>query len=190
MARRLARRNIDSFEKKKPDKIIVNAAGCGAAMKEYGHLLKDDPEYRDRARAFSERVRDACEYLVEIGIAPPAARIEARVTFDAPCHLMHAQRVVQAPLELLRSIPGIELVPLRGYENCCGGAGIYNLLHPDLSSAILSDKLTNIAATGATLVATSNPGCLMQIGAGLILKGMAARVVQPIDLLDAAYSGR
>jgi glycolate oxidase iron-sulfur subunit len=92
-------------------------------------------------------------------------------------------------LDVIRSIPGIELVPLRGYENCCGGAGIYNLLHPDLSSAILSDKLANIAATGATLVATSNPGCLMQIGAGLILNEIPVRAVQPIDLLDAAYSG-
>jgi glycolate oxidase iron-sulfur subunit len=189
MARRLARKNIDVFDELKPDRIIVNAAGCGAAMKEYGHLLKDDPEYRDRARDFGKRVRDACEYLVEIGIVPPAGRLKAQVTFDAPCHLMHAQRVTRAPLDVLRSIPGIELVPLKGSENCCGGAGIYNLLHPDLSSEILSDKLQNIAATGATLVATSNPGCLMQIGAGLILNGMAASVVQPIDLLDAAYSG-
>jgi glycolate oxidase iron-sulfur subunit len=156
-------------------------------MKEYGHLLKDDPHYRERAGEFGQKVRDACEYLVEIGISPPAGRIQARVTYDAPCHLIHAQRVIRAPLDVLRSIPGIELVPLRGSENCCGGAGIYNLLHPDISSEILSDKLANIAATGATLVATSNPGCLMQIGAGLILNGIAASAVQAIDLLDAAY---
>jgi glycolate oxidase iron-sulfur subunit len=187
-ARRLARRNIDCFDKQKPERIIVNAAGCGAAMKEYAHLLKDDPVYRDRAREFGERVRDACEYLVEIGMAPPAGRIEAKVTYDAPCHLMHAQRIVQAPVEVLRAIPGIELVPLKGYESCCGGAGIYNLLHPDISSDILAEKLANITASGAGLVATSNPGCLMQIGAGLILNGIPAKVVQPVDLLDAAYS--
>jgi glycolate oxidase iron-sulfur subunit len=189
MARRLARRNIDCFDRQKPDRIIVNAAGCGAAMKEYGHLLKDDLQYRDRAREFSDRVRDVCEHLAEIGIAPPEGRIEARVTYDAPCHLMHAQRIIQAPLEVLRAIPGIKLVPLRGYESCCGGAGIYNLLHPELSTGILADKLANIAATGAELVATSNPGCLMQIGAGLMLNDMFVAPVQPIDLLDAAYSG-
>ena len=187
-ARQLAKRNIDCFDRSKPDRVIVNAAGCGAAMKEYGHLLKDDPEYKDRAVEFSKRVRDACEYLVEIGIARPSGRIEARVAYDAPCHLIHAQRIVQAPLDVLRAIPGIEIAPLKGYESCCGGAGIYNLLHPDLSGAILSEKLANIAATGATLVATSNPGCLMQIGAGLILNGSLCAAVQPVDLLDAAYS--
>jgi glycolate oxidase iron-sulfur subunit len=187
-ARQLAKRNIDCFDEKKPDRVIVNAAGCGAAMKEYGHLLKDDPAYKDRAAEFSKRMRDVCEFLAEIGIAHPSGRIEARVAYDAPCHLIHAQRIVQAPLEVLRAIPGIEIVPLKGSETCCGGAGIYNLLHPDLSTAILSDKLANIAATGATFVATSNPGCLMQIGAGLILNGSSCTVVQPVDLLDAAYS--
>jgi glycolate oxidase iron-sulfur subunit len=188
MARKLARRNIDCFEEQGPDRVIVNAAGCGAAMKEYAHLLKDDPMYKDRAVEFSKRVRDVCEYLVEIGIALPQGRIDARVAYDAPCHLIHAQRIVQAPLDVLRTIPGIEIVPLKGFESCCGGAGIYNLLHPDLSSVILSDKLANIAATGAELVATSNPGCLMQIGAGLILNGSTCTAVHPIDLLDAAYS--
>jgi len=104
--------------------------------------------------------------------------------------LIHAQRIIRAPLDVLSAIPGIELVPLKGYESCCGGAGIYNLLHPDLSTAILADKLANIAESGAELVATSNPGCLMQIGAGLILDDIPAVAVQPIDLLDAAYSAR
>src|SRR5262249_43940322 len=161
-----------------------------AAMKEYGHLLKGDRMYRDRARDFSERVRDLCEFLVESGIAAPRGRIEARVTYDAPCHLIHAQRINQAPLDVLSAIPGIELVPLKGYESCCGGAGIYNLLNPDLSTAILAEKLANIAASGAEIVATSNPGCLMQIGAGLILNEISAVAVQPVDLLDAAYSAR
>jgi glycolate oxidase iron-sulfur subunit len=188
MARQLAKRNIDCFSERKPDRIIVNAAGCGAAMKEYGHLLKDDRAYRDRAAEFSSRVRDVCEYLAEIGISRPSGRIEARVAYDAPCHLIHAQRIAQAPLDVLRVIPGIEIVPLKGSENCCGGAGIYNLLHPELSAVILSEKLASIAATGATLVATGNPGCLMQIGAGLILNGLPCTAVQPVDLLDAAYS--
>jgi glycolate oxidase iron-sulfur subunit len=188
MARKLAKRNIDCFDQQNPDRIIVNAAGCGAAMKEYAHLLKDDPVYKDRAVEFSKRVRDVCEYLVEIGIAPPQNRIEARVAYDAPCHLIHAQRIVQAPLDVLKAIPGIQIAPLKGSESCCGGAGIYNLLNPDLSALILSDKLANIAATGAELVATSNPGCLMQIGAGLILNGSSCTAVHPVDLLDAAYS--
>jgi glycolate oxidase iron-sulfur subunit len=111
-----------------------------------------------------------------------------RVTYDAPCHLQHAQRVTQAPLSVLAAIPGLELVPLHDSDQCCGSAGIYNLIEPDTSDAVLEPKLANIRATGAPWVATGNPGCLMQIGAGLIRDGIPARSIHPVDLLDASYA--
>jgi glycolate oxidase iron-sulfur subunit len=111
-----------------------------------------------------------------------------RVTYDAPCHLQHAQRVTEAPLSVLAAIPGLELVPLHDSDQCCGSAGIYNLIEPDTSDAVLAPKLANIKATGAPFVATGNPGCLMQIGAGLIRSGMSTRSIHPIDLLDASYA--
>jgi glycolate oxidase iron-sulfur subunit len=186
-ARLLARRNIEAFLQDNPDRIIVNAAGCGAAMKEYGSLLSDDLMFADRASEFSSKVRDISEFLCEIGVEPPTGRIDRTVTYDAPCHLIHAQKISQPPIELLRTIPGLSLVPLRGSESCCGGAGIYNLQHPNLSTDILNEKIDNIIETGADTVASSNPGCIMQIGAGALLKGLAVDVVHTVDLLDAAY---
>jgi glycolate oxidase iron-sulfur subunit len=187
-ARSLARKNIDAFLKSECDHVIVNAAGCGAAMKEYAALLSDDPEYSARAREFSSKVRDISEFLVERGIKPPAGRLSRRVAYDAPCHLIHAQRIAHAPIEMLRAVTGLEIIPLAGYENCCGGAGIYNLQHQELSGAILSEKLDSIRAAGADTIATGNPGCIMQIGAGALLEGLNIHVVHPIELLDAAYS--
>lgn len=186
-ARMLARRNIAAFERSGAEFIAVNAAGCGAMMKEYGHLLKDDRVWRERATALSAKVRDVSELLAEAG---PAAggQLPLRVTYDAPCHLIHAQRVVTQPFAVLAAIPGLELVPLRESENCCGSAGIYNLIEPETSDAVLAPKLANIADTGAPLVATGNPGCLMQIGAGLLRSGSKARAIHPVDLLDASYA--
>jgi glycolate oxidase iron-sulfur subunit len=188
-ARQLARINIAAFLESGADRIIVNAAGCGAAMKEYAGLLADDPLFADRAREFSSKVRDVSEFLIETGIRPPAGHIERRVAYDAPCHLIHAQRITQAPIDVLRAIPGVTLVPLRGFESCCGGAGIYNLQHPELSNDILSDKIASIKESGADTVASANPGCIMQIGAGVLLSGLNVDVVHPIELLDAAYEG-
>ncbi len=187
VARQLARINIAAFLATGADRIIVNAAGCGAAMKEYVGLLADDPLFGERAREFSSKVRDVSEFLIEAGIRRPAGHIERRVAYDAPCHLIHAQRITQAPIDALRAIPGVTLVPLRGFESCCGGAGIYNLQHPELSNDILSDKIASIKESGADTVASANPGCIMQIGAGLLLNGLKVDVVHPIDLLDAAY---
>ncbi|MEK6405452.1 MAG: heterodisulfide reductase-related iron-sulfur binding cluster [Acidobacteriota bacterium] len=187
MARQLARRNIEVFLKSGADRIIVNAAGCGAAMKEYAGLLADDPLFADRAVEFSSKVRDVSEFLIEAGIRPPDGHIGRRVAYDAPCHLIHAQRIAEAPIDLLRSIPGITLVPLRGFEGCCGGAGIYNLQHSELSGDILKDKIARISESGADTVVTGNPGCIMQIGAGVLLSGLNVDVVHPIELLDAAY---
>ena len=186
-ARSLARRNIAAFDRSDPSFIAVNAAGCGAIMKEYGHLLKDDPEWHERAAAFAARVRDVSELLAAAG-PRPGGMLPIKVTYDAPCHLQHAQRVTQAPLSVLAAIPGLELVPLHDSDQCCGSAGIYNLIEPDTSDAVLAPKLDNIAATGALWVATGNPGCLMQIGAGLIRAEISARTIHPVDLLDASYA--
>src|SRR5262249_23520355 len=153
----------------------------------YEGLLADDPLFRDRAREFSSKVRDVSEFLIECGISPPTGQIARRVAYDAPCHLIHAQRIAHAPADVLRSIPGVTLVPLRGFESCCGGAGVYNLQHSELSRQILRDKIAAIRESGAETVATANPGCIMQIGAGALLNGLKVDVVHPIELLDAAY---
>jgi glycolate oxidase iron-sulfur subunit len=186
-ARKLARRNIAAFEKSGAAFIAVNAAGCGAIMKEYGHLLEHDAEWHERAMSVSSRVRDVSELLAAAGPRPGGV-LPIRVTYDAPCHLQHAQRVTEAPLTVLAAIPGLELVPLHDSDQCCGSAGIYNLIEPETSDAVLEPKLANIRATRAPWVATGNPGCLMQIGAGLIRADISARSIHPIDLLDASYA--
>ena len=186
-ARKLARRNIASFEKSGAAFIAVNAAGCGAIMKEYGHLLEHDAEWRERALTVSSRVRDVSELLAAAGPRVGGV-LPIRVTYDAPCHLQHAQRITEAPLSVLAAIPGLELVPLHDSDQCCGSAGIYNLIEPETSDAVLEPKLANIRATRAPWVATGNPGCLMQIGAGLIRADIAARSIHPVDLLDASYA--
>ena len=186
-ARSLARTNIEAFERSGADLIGVNAAGCGAMMKEYRHLLADDPEWAERAEKVSARVRDVSELLAAAG-PRPGGSLPTRVTYDAPCHLLHAQRIAGPPLAVLRAIPDLTLIPLTDAEQCCGAAGIYNLLEPATSNAVLAPKLRHIASTGADWVATGNPGCLMQIGAGLRRAHARARVIHPIDLLDASYA--
>lgn len=158
-------------------------------MKEYGHLLADDPSWRERAAAVASRVRDVSELLAAAGPAP-GAPMPIRVTYDAPCHLLHAQRVVQPPLKVLAAIPALEIVPLVDSDQCCGSAGIYNLVEPGTSDAVLAPKLAHIRSTGAPWLATGNPGCLMQIGAGLRRSGMHVRAIHPVELLDASYARR
>ncbi len=183
----LARRNIDAFETDGADFIVTNAAGCGAMLKEYGQLLKGDPVYAERASAFSHRVKDISEFLDMLEIGAGMGRLELKVTYDDPCHLLHAQGVRSAPRNLLRRIPGIEFVEMRDSERCCGSAGIYNIMQPALASQILGEKIANIERTGASVVATGNPGCLLQIEAGLRARKLAVRVVHPVELLDEAY---
>ncbi len=185
-ARSLARANVEAFERSGADVIAVNAAGCGAMMKEYGHILAGDPAWHARAVAMADRVRDVSELLAAAG-PKPGGELKLTVTYDAPCHLLHAQRLATPPLRVLAAVPGLTLVPLPGSEHCCGSAGIYNLVEPDVSNRVLMPKLANIADTRAPLVATGNPGCLMQIGAGLHQAGMTARAVHPVDLLDVSY---
>jgi glycolate oxidase iron-sulfur subunit len=188
-ARDLARANIRAFEASGAATIAVNAAGCGAMMKEYGMLLAGDPEYAERAARISARVRDISELLALAGPAR-GGDVPLTITYDAPCHLQHAQRITAQPLAVLGAIPGLKLVPLNDSDQCCGAAGIYNLVEPAVSGAVLEPKLANIANTGARFVATGNPGCLMQIGAGLRRAGSEAGAVHPVDLLDASYAAR
>ncbi len=186
-ARRLARTNIAAFEASGAEFVASNSAGCGAMMKEYGQLLANDPAWRERARAFGARVRDASELLAAAG-PREGAPIRRRITYDAPCHLEHAQKLSAPPLKVLAAIPELELVPLEDREQCCGSAGIFNLIEPGVSQRVLAAKMDCIAATGAPIVATGNPGCLMQIGAGLVRDGRGAVARHPIELLDESYA--
>lgn len=189
-ARALARINIAAFEQTGADVIAVNSAGCGAMLKQYGHLLHDDPAWADRAARISARARDISELLATVGPVAGTAPVALRVTHDPPCHQMHAQRIVSPPLAVLGAIPGLTLIALEDADQCCGSAGIYNLVEPDTSDAVLAPKLARIAESGADWVATGNPGCMMQIGAGLLRSGSSVRVVHPIELLDASYAPR
>lgn len=185
----LAKANIDTFTpigSKNDFPIIVNAAGCGAMMKDYGRLLADDPIYSERAKLFSSRVKDVSEFLGTIDLRK-AQPLNAKITYDAPCHLYHGQNVRQQPIDLLKKIPGAEFVPLIGAETCCGSAGIYNLTHPTMAREILSEKIENIKKTTAEILVTGNPGCAMHIGAGLQLAGEKTLLLHPVELLDLAY---
>jgi glycolate oxidase iron-sulfur subunit len=188
LARDLARRNIAAFERDSVDAVIVNAAGCGAAMKEYGWLLKDDPEWSARASAFAAKVKDATEFLGDLGMREPPGTLRQRVTWDDPCHLLHGQKIRAQPRALLAAIPGLDVVPLEEADWCCGSAGTYNVTQPELARAILERKVANIVRSGADTVVTANPGCLMQIQSGLRSAGSDVRVVHLLDLLDEAYS--
>jgi glycolate oxidase iron-sulfur subunit len=186
-AKRMARRNIDAFENVDADAIIINAAGCGAAMKEYGYLLRDDPEYRQKAERFSTKVKDAGEFLAELGLAGDLQRLEITVTYQDPCHLAHGQRIRSQPRKLLQAIPGLNLVEMEGADRCCGSAGIYNLTHPGMSQHLLKEKMQAITATEAKGVVAPNPGCMMQLRAGARGQGTQLEVYHLMDLLDRAY---
>lgn len=186
LALELARVNVRAFDAEAPGlPIVVNSAGCGAALKAYGEWLAGDP-LGERARAVAARVRDVSEVLADCGPRRPGP-LRLRVAYDAPCHLLHAQKVAAAPLAVLDAIPQLELVPLEGSDRCCGSAGIYSLLQADLSRDVLDVKLAAIAAAAPDVVATGNPGCLMQIGAGALLAGLDVEVRHPVELLDLAY---
>jgi glycolate oxidase iron-sulfur subunit len=188
LARELARQNIDALLAADVDVIISNAGGCGATLKEYPHLLRDDADYRARVAAFVAKVRDISEFLAEHTVEPPRAALPARATYVDSCHLRNAQKVVRQPRELLRAIPGFELVELRQPERCCGSAGVYNLTHPDMADPILDAKLADIRDTGAELVVVSNTGCHMQILSGVRRAGLTARVLHVVEVLDEAYT--
>ena len=185
-ARELARSNVQALASAEVDFIAVNAAGCGAALKEYGHLLEADEEYREVAAALAASTRDISELLAGDALRV-GAPLPARVTYDAACHLCHAQGLRQEPRALLGAIPELAVLPLRDEEECCGGAGIYGITHAELGADIGADKVSAVVATGAEIVATGNPGCMMQIGAGLLLEGSDIVARHPVELLDESY---
>jgi glycolate oxidase iron-sulfur subunit len=187
-AKKMARKNIDAFLALELDAVIVNAAGCGAAMKEYGHLLRDDPAYAEKAAAFSRLVKDASEFLVEIGPIAPLKRIDMTVTYQDPCHLAHGQKVRAQPRQLLKAIPGLRFTEMNGSDRCCGSAGIYNLTHPEMSQELLKEKMRSIAESGAAAVVAPNPGCMLQLRYGAQRYGPPVQVFHLMDLLDRAYT--
>jgi glycolate oxidase iron-sulfur subunit len=189
-ARKVARQNIDAFEVSGSDPIIITAAGCGAALKEYGHLLKDDPDYADRARRFSERVKDMTEYLASLDFKPPTHPVNRTVTYQEPCHLAHAQRITEQPRQLLAAIPGLTLIEMKESSLCCGSAGIYNIIRREMANELGDRKVGNALATGASEVVTANPGCAMQLRTSLIRNNGTMEVVHIADLLDEAYGGK
>jgi glycolate oxidase iron-sulfur subunit len=185
--RRLARHNIDVFEPYNCDVIIINSAGCGSNLKEYAHLLRDDPVYAGRAEAFSAKVRDISEFLTGLEWKHDLASVGRTVAYHDACHLAHGQKIKSQPRQLLQAIPGIKLVNLKEADWCCGSAGIYNITNQEMATTLLRRKMDNIAATGAQVLATGNPGCMMQIALGARERGMSIDVVHPIQLLDEAY---
>jgi glycolate oxidase iron-sulfur subunit len=184
-AKLLARDNVRAFNARGYQAIISNAAGCSAELRHYGELLDHEPE----ALAFGSKLRDIAEYLCEIGFRAPTAAGERTgpVAYDEPCHLLHAQKISEAPRRLLAAIPGLQLVPLEEADACCGSAGVYSILQPELAGQVGNRKVANIARSGASTVATGNPGCLMQLRNGVKAAGLAVAVVHPVSLLAAAY---
>jgi len=168
------------------DAIILNSAGCGSTMKEYGDLLADDPAYRDKAKAFAAKVKDVSEWLMQIGITPPTKPLNATVSYHDACHLAHGQKIRLQPRQLLQQIPGLKLVEMDESDTCCGSAGVYNITQPELARQLLDRKIANLKATGATLIATGNPGCLAWIQQGAKEAGLNIRICHPIELLDEA----
>jgi glycolate oxidase iron-sulfur subunit len=185
-ARSMAHHNIDVFEQAGADYIIINAAGCGAAMKEYPELFKDDPIYRQKAVQFAHRVRDISELLLEVGYDAPTGRVDKTITYHDACHLCHAQKIRSQPRELLNSIPGVTLIEMNDSERCCGSAGIYNLTHPDMAGLLLERKIDDIPER-AEAVVMGNPGCMMQIKAGVHRRQVDIEVMHTVELLDLAY---
>ncbi|HZZ65356.1 MAG TPA: (Fe-S)-binding protein [Candidatus Baltobacteraceae bacterium] len=184
----LAKRNIAAFERSNADYYVVNAAGCGSALKEYAILLQRDPHWAHRAERFSARVRDILEFLDEIGVEAPTRPVEATVTYQDACHLAHAQRVTEAPRRLLQRIPGLKLREMSESAVCCGSAGIYNLTQPEMAARLGERKAKNVIESGADIVATSNPGCALQMAAHLRTLERPTPIKHVVELLDEAYA--
>lgn len=189
-ARKLARTNIDAFERAGDGPIVINAAGCGSALKEYPHLLKDDPDYARRAVTFSARVKDISELLASRPMVTPSHAVEGTVTYQEPCHLAHAQRITAEPRTLLKDVPGLTLVEMKESSLCCGSAGIYNIIRREMADDLGDRKAANIAGTHADQVVTANPGCHMQLRTSLIRNGEEMPVRHIVEILDEAYGGK
>ena len=186
-ARQLARHNIAVFEATGAEVVVVNSAGCGALMKEYGHLLSDDPVFAVRARAFSSRVRDISEVLGSAPLRAPLRPVPLRVAYDDPCHLLHGQKIREQPRSLLRQLPELQLLEVPESDWCCGSAGTYNLLHAETAEALLDRKMAHLASLQPQLIVTGNPGCILQLRQGVARHGLDAEVLHPVEVLARAY---
>ena len=185
-----ARHMIEVFEREDVDFIVINAAGCGSNVKEYGWLLRDDPAYAERARHFAAKCRDISELLAEIGPLAPRHPLPVRVAVQDSCHLQHAQGICTAPRQLLSAIPGVELMEIAEAALCCGSAGIYNLVQPEAAEELGRRKVEKVLATGAEVVVSRNPGCLLQMKASMRQMGRGILALHTIELIDASIRGR
>jgi len=191
-AKEMARQMIDSFENSSVDFIIINAAGCGHTLKEYGHILQDDPNYRDKAKQFSSRVRDVQEFLHDVGLTTklsPLTEQSLTVVYQDACHLLHGQKISLQPRRLLQKIPGLQLKEPVDAALCCGSAGVYNILQPEIGDELGQQKVTNLLNTGAELIASPNPGCGLQIRKHLEIQGKKIPIMHPMELLDYSIRG-
>ena len=185
--RSMARRNIDVFTDAGVDAVVIASAGCGSRMKEYDHLLRNDPSYADKAERFAATVKDVHEFLVDLPFTPPTAELDYTVTYQDSCHLGNAQRITSAPRQILNAIPGVYFVELPGAGRCCGAGGTYTITERDFSLRVLASKMDDFQTTGADVLATANPGCLLQLQYGIADRGLTADVKYVTDLLDEAY---
>jgi glycolate oxidase iron-sulfur subunit len=184
----MVRALVERLERHPVDVVVVNSAGCGSHLKDMAHLFDDDPAFAARARAFEARVRDVAEVLVELPPRAARAALRARVAYHSPCHLQHAQRAGDAPRAMLRTIPGLELVEIKDGDQCCGAAGIYNLVEPESADQIGARKAENVLATGAPIVASANPGCTLHVKKLLAARGADVGAAHPIEILDRAIA--
>ncbi|PZO12747.1 MAG: glycolate oxidase, partial [Leptolyngbya foveolarum] len=191
-AQALARQMIDSFEDTDVDYIIINAAGCGHTLKEYGHILADDPDYAEKAKAFAAKVRDVQEFLSDVGLSAQLHPLQAQplvTVYQDACHLLHGQKISQQPRQLLQQIPGLILREPLDAALCCGSAGVYNMLQPEIAQELGQMKVNNLINTGATLIASSNPGCSLQIKQSMERQGKFVALMHPMQLLDMSIKG-
>lgn len=186
-ARSLARKNIDALLTGNYDAIITNAAGCGSTLKEYGELLEHDPAYRDKAQQFASKMRDVNEFLASIEWSTSFGELPYTVTYQDSCHLAHGQKIKAAPRKLLRSIPGLTFRELPLSDVCCGSAGIYNVVQPEMAASLLEKKMSAVETTRADVIVTANPGCMLQLRAGAAKFGSGQRVAHVVEILDEAY---
>jgi len=191
-AQDLARRMIDTFEQAGVDFVLINASGCGHTLKEYGHILKADAKYGDRAQAFVQIVRDVQEFLAEVGLTAPLHPLQSdplTLVYQDACHMLHGQKISLQPRQLLRQIPGVQLREPIDAALCCGSAGVYNILQPEVAEELGRQKVTNLLNTGASAIASANIGCFVQIRHHLERQGKSVPVLHPMQLLDRSIRG-
>ncbi|TVY09218.1 (Fe-S)-binding protein [Paenibacillus cremeus] len=188
MAKQLAKRNIDAFLSEEIDAVIINAAGCGSTLKEYGELLKSDPQYADKAHLFADKTVDVSSFLDQLGLIPPKGEVDLTITYHDACHLAHAQGVRAEPRRLLASVPGLKMVALPDSDRCCGSAGVYNITHPEMAGELLDRKMNDVPS-GCDAVVMGNPGCMMQFMVGVVRHDRSEQILHTIQVLDWAYRG-